>query len=162
MKVLDFDKHSLEIKHKWLTTDQDFNLKEHFSFRAYLDYNNSEVTLDINQDTVCKFYTKFYRKDLRVQPVYSFMVWLENIHSYLNRYNLFSYKILCNMDQLPGVSEYGSEYGYDFDKYTFVLLKEKDYLYRLYSQDRFPCPDFKPLLLPDSMGFKKLSHRIST
>lgn len=165
MKVLDFDKHSLEIKFNWGPDDY-YTLKEHFSFRAHLDYKNSEVTLiglDINEHETyfCKMYTKFYRKDLMVQPVCSFMVWLENIHKYLNRHNLYGYKILCKVDIVPGLfPELDKTYKFDLDKYTFELLEYNDYLYGLYPKKRIRCPDFKPLIVPDAMGFKKLFHTI--
>ena len=165
MKVLDFDKHSLEIKFNWGPDDY-YTLKEHFSFKAHLDYKNSEVTLvglDINQHETyfCKMYTEFYRKDLRVQPVDSFMVWLENVHKYLNRHNLRGYKILCKVDIAPGIfAEFSKIYKYDFNKYTFELFKDTFNSYGLYREKRIRCPDFKPLIVPDAMGFKKLFHTI--
>ena len=161
MKVLDFDKHSLEIKFNW-GPDEDYTLKEHFSFRAHLDYKNSEVTLvglDINQHETyfCKMYTKFYRKDLGVQPVYRFMVWLQDIHNYLNRHNLSGYKILCKIDTVPGLyPELYPDYNYDLDKYTFELLARRN----LWDDERIRCVDYKPLIIPDAMGFKKLFHTI--
>lgn len=163
MKVLDFSRHSIEIKHNWRPEDQDFYIKEHLSFRAYLDYKNSEVSLvgldkDQHETHFCKMYTTFYREDLRVQPVCSFMSWLEDIHNYLNRHNLYGYKILCKVDTVPGLfPELNKAYKFDLDKYTFELLRDKD---NLYSKERRRCLDKKPLILPDAMGFKKLYSSI--
>ena len=167
MKVLDFGKHWLEIKLNWGSDDY-YTLKEQFSFKAHLDYKNSEVTLiglDINEHETyfCKMYTEFYRKDLMVQPVDSFMVWLEEVHKYLNRHDLYGYKILCKVDKAPGISsEFRKIYNFDFDMYTFELLKDIFNPHSL-SRDRekrIRCPDFKPLIVPDAMGFKKLFHKL--
>ena len=162
MKILDFDNHSLEIKHQWLTTDQDFNLKELYSFRAYLDFKNSEVTLvglDTNQPVAyfCKMYTEFYRKDLILQPVERFMDWLVDIHKYLVRHNVSCYNFLCKIDAVSVLFPHLNPYhNYDLDRYTFELLKRKD----LFDDKRIRCTDYKPLIIPDAMGFKKVSRRI--